>query len=533
MSTGVHTGQRLVSVVAAAALCAAALTSGRYALVVPGVLLALVAAAHWHGRPLVASAGLVSRYLLRRRTGTHPEGLFPLLCPDTTVDELDVEGIPTGAIRDGSGLVAIVELADGDAIVHSAPLRTPAPAALAAATGGDGPTVTAQVLVVVRGPGRRVFVALRAGGDGRPWHDADLRDALAAAVRRAHRRADRLGAVARPLDRHATVAAVLWAAGTPPIPGTVSEAWDHLRVGTSVQVTLGFDQPPDTDQLVRLIRAPTPVVAVGWTAARTTVRLVAPDTTVLATAVTALLADLPGTLTPCDGDQLAALRATLPLATTAPTPHGTLRRVTVAPPRTSLRVAIVPPPTSPRVAIAPPRTSPRVMVSPRRASDRGLPGFRGDPAGPELPATGLLIGADRTGAPVHIRLDDTRPAPVRVAVVGGPAAARILGARLRALTRGEGPLAPVPVAVSVFDGLTAADGPALAAADVVICQPLTTGDAALVASALHLTRAGVWLSRIEGDMVAVISDGAVRWARLGTTLAEQRSHTGLVGVARS
>lgn len=216
MGAGVHTGQRLVSVVAAAATCAAALTSGHYLLLVPSALLALLSVGRRDGRPLLAATGPAVRYLLRRHTSSHPDGLFPLLCPGATVDDLDVEGTPAGVIRDGSGLVVVVELADGDAVVHSAALRTPAPSTLAA--GGDGPTVTAQVLVVRQGPYRRAFAALRAGDDGRPWHDAELREALAAAVRRSRRRAGQLGAVARPLDRHAALAAVLWAAGAPPQP---------------------------------------------------------------------------------------------------------------------------------------------------------------------------------------------------------------------------------------------------------------------------------------------------------------------------
>jgi len=153
----------------------------------------------------------------------------------------------------------------------------------------------------------------------------------------------------------------------------------------------------------------------------------------------------------------------------------------------------------------------------------------------EVAPGGVLIGVDRAGRSVHLRLDQDRSTPLRVAVVGGPGAARVLGARLRAAAT-VGGLPAVPVAVSVLDPLTAADAAALSGADVVICQPLSAADAALVAAALRLATAGSWLSRIEGDMIAVISDGAVRWARLaagstGDAGDEWPSHSGLAGVA--
>jgi len=52
--------------------------------------------------------------------------------------------------------------------------------------------------------------------------------------------------------------------------------------------------------------------------------------------------------------------------------------------------------------------------------------------------------------------------------------------------------------MAAFDHLTPADSATLASADVV-CQPISQPEAALVATALRLTRAGAWLSRIEGD----------------------------------
>ena len=85
--------------------------------------------------------------------------------------------------------------------------------------------------------------------------------------------------------------------------------------------------------------------------------------------------------------------------------------------------------------------------------------------------------------------------------------------------------------MAAFDHLTPADNATLASADVVVCQPISQPEAALVATALRLTRAGAWLSRIDGDMIAIISNGAVRWAQLSAPAVDTRRSTGLAGLA--
>ena len=484
---GVHIGRAAACTTAALALAGAALPAHRWLLLAPAALAAALPFVRWRGKPLLAPAGPVARYARRRRHATHPDGLFPLVCPGATVTTLDIDGASFGAVRDGYGLFAVIELGDLRSAVRTGAVRTPDPAGLTSASPPAGPPVTAQTLVVARGPYRRIFTVLRAGADGAAWRDAQLREALAGAVRRALRRLGRLGTAASPLDAGSAVGAVVWAvdAGAGTAPAGITEEWDHLRVGGMLHATLRV-QPPTAggpaDLLVRLLRAPATTVAVASTASGTTVRLSAPTPADLATAVATLLSDLPGIVSPRDGDQYPGLRATLPLAT-AP-------------------------------------------ASPRREAPPDLTGA--------VPPGGVLIGVDRTGRTVHLRIDEGRPVPVRVAVVGGAGAARMLGARLRALTD-AGTLASVPVAVSVLDPLTPADAAALSGADVVICQPLSVAEAALVAATLHLTRAGSWLSRIEGDMIAVISDGIVRWVRLGTSgqanPGEQSSHSGMVRVA--
>ncbi|HZD99354.1 MAG TPA: hypothetical protein VE132_14460, partial [Micromonosporaceae bacterium] len=169
------------------------------------------------------------------------------------------------------------------------------------------------------------------------------------------------------------------------------------------------------------------------------------------------------------------------------------------------------------------------FASPTRPIGPGGDAHHGGPAA--LPDAGLLLGRDRRGVPVLLQLDPNRTTPLRLAVVGGPVAARVLSRRLRALADGSGTAPTVPVAMATFDHVTPADSATLASADVVVCQPISQPEAALVATALRLTRAGAWLSRIEGDMIAIISDGAVRWAQLSAPAVEARRSTGLAGLA--
>lgn len=125
---------------------------------------------------------------------------------------------------------------------------------------------------------------------------------------------------------------------------------------------------------------------------------------------------------------------------------------------------------------------------------------------PAIGPAGVLIGHDRYAREVRIRV---RPGtPPRIVVTGDATAARLLTTRLERLG------IAVPVNVSIVERPVAADAPVLTAADVVICHAMPVADAAVVADSLRLAETGSWLSRIGPDMVAVISDGAVRWALL-------------------
>jgi hypothetical protein len=383
--------------------------------------------------------------------------------------------------------------------------------------------------------------ALRADG----WSDEELRRALSGTVRRIVRRLGPL--TGRPLGGPAALRVVAELAhhdaGAP-----VRESWAAVTLGGLPQTTWRLRRWPDprTDAARRLVprllalpaTATTVSLCVGPRAgadfapvpAELTVRLAARTTAELSVAERALhrlAGDLGAELRRLDGEHLAGLAATLPLAVAR--------------------------------AAAP-------------------------PAGPELAAlefalgeSGLMVGANRHGGALTVRL--FRPTTTRLLLVGGVRAAQLLtlralalGARVAVQTtrprvwepfvRGVGapggavPLVPpgrpvggapgsplhplllvvdagpVPPEVGpaaawqsvlvVRDELTPADTAALARADLAILQPLDPGEAALAGAALGLGGSADWLTRIRDDMVAVVNRRALRWALLSPTPIESQ-----------
>jgi ESX secretion system protein EccE len=316
----------------------------------------------------------------------------------------------------------------------------------------------------------------------------------------------------RPLSAATVPAAIAWSVDGRPDTGAaeVDERWDHVRIGDAFQVTVRIGNTADrlsADLLGRLLRGLAAVAALAVAEDRLLLRLAAASPAALAVAVASVMAACPGSVTHLDGEQRTGLTATLPL--------GLAERATPARPAAKPR-ARRPQPTD-------------RFASPTRPIGPGGDAHHAGP--PALPDAGLLLGRDRRGLPVFLQLDPNRTTPLRLAVVGGPVAARVLSGRLRALSGGSGSAPAVPVAMAAFEHLTPADSATLASADVVVCQPISQPEAALVASALRLTRAGAWLSRIEGDMIAIISDGAVSWAQLSAPAVESRRSTGLAGLA--
>jgi Putative type VII ESX secretion system translocon, EccE len=508
-----HMRQRVIALVAAVAFLLAATAPGAVGLAAVGIVLAVLALPQWRGRALVSWLGTAVRYAARGRHSFGQSGIFPLIAPDAIVTPIEVSGIPVGAIADVHGLTAVVEIGDPDAVLASGGVIVPMPADLVGSPTPDEPATSIQVLVVRRGHFQRLFVAVRVGGDGIGWTDAQLRQALSSAVRGVVRRLARVGVTGRPLTAATAPAAIAWSVdGGPDVAGReIEERWDHLRTGDGVQVTVRIGNTAgrlSADLLGRLLRGSATVSALAVAEDRLLLRLAAATPAALASAVASVMAACPGSVSHLDGEQHRGLTETLPLGFTEPT-------------------MATRPGAKPRPRRAP---STERFASPTRPIGSGA-----DPhqhAGPTtLPDAGLLLGRDRRGVPVLLQLDPNRTTPLRLAVVGGPVAARVLSGRLRALTDGSGAAATVPVAMAAFDHLTPADSATLASADVVVCQPISQPEAALVATALRLTRAGAWLSRIDGDMIAIIGNGAVRWAQLSAPAVDARRSAGLAGLA--
>ncbi|HEY7177133.1 MAG TPA: hypothetical protein VH442_19635, partial [Micromonosporaceae bacterium] len=261
----VYLRQRIVCVVAAIALLLAATAPGALALGIPGIVLLALGLPQWRGRAPVSWIGTALRYASRARH-MYATGLVPLVAPDTAVVPVEISGATAGAIADARGLAAIIEIGDPDALLVTGATPLPLPAELVGSPTPDEPMTTAQVLVVRRAHFQRLLVAVRVGDDGASWTDAQLRQALSAAVRGVVRRLARSGAIGHALSEAGLPRAISWAVagqsggeepatdpanryaesslggaanqaaivgGPPPsaAEAAIDESWDHLRIG--------------------------------------------------------------------------------------------------------------------------------------------------------------------------------------------------------------------------------------------------------------------------------------------------------------
>lgn len=563
-------GQIVATQVAAAVLIA---TAGR-GVVPTGVALlsaALLLPAAWvrvRGRWLHEWLVIATAYLTRRRAlpaAADPAALLELLRPGAVVGATEAAG-GAAVLHDAAGLTALLELGDPDDLLGDHAHELPTPFDLLPPTGPDTPAIRLQLVfssspapapAAAGGPagtsyrqltdgrvaGRaRVVLAvqvLRADG----WPDEDLLRALSGTLRRLVRRLGPL--TARPLGGDAALRVIAELAHHEP-GAPVRETWPLLTVGGLTQATWRLGRWPDPrgeaarGLVGRLLALPATATTVALTVGPRTgtapvpgelaVRVAAGSTAELSTAERTLrrvAGDAGGELRRLDGEHLAGLAATLPLAVSA--------------------------------GAAFPAGSPPPAL--------GLP-----PA-----AAGLMVGANRHGAALTVRL--FRPATTRVLLVGGVPAAQLLVLRALALgarvvvqtgrprfwepfVRGVGtvgggvpllppgrpvggapgsPLHPLLVVVDagpvppeagpaaawqsvlvVRDELTPADTPALARADLAILQPLDPDEAALAGAALGLGGSAEWLTRIRDDMVAVVNRRALRWALLSPTPVESQ-----------
>ncbi|WFE37963.1 type VII secretion protein EccE [Micromonospora sp. WMMD998] len=569
--TRVRAGQVVATQVAAAVLVASAgrgVTLTAVALLSATVLLP-AAWVRYRGRWLHEWLTVGVAYLGRRRAlpaGADPAAVLELVGPGTVAHAAELAGGPAAVLHDAGGLTALLELGDPDDLLGDRQQALPAPLDLLPTAGPESPPVRLQLLfsaspapapAVAAGPagtsyrqltdgrlaGRaRVVLALRVlRADG--WSDEELLRALSGTVRRTVRRLGPLTGTPLGVPAALRVIAELahHEAGAP-----ARETWPMLTVGGLAQATWRLRRWPDPrgeaarGLVPRLLAVPaaatTVAVRVGPRTdsvpvpAELTVRVAAASAAELSVAERALnrvAGAAGGELRRLDGEHLAGLAATLPLAVAGPG--------------------------------APPAGSP--------------------PAAPDLPVggSGLMVGADRRGGPLTVRL--FRPATTRVLLVGGVPAAQLLvlralalGARVavqtarprawEAFVRGAGgpggvvpllppgravggapgsPLRPVLLVVDagpqppevgpaaawqsvlvVRDELTPADAPALARADLAVLQPLDPAEAALAGTALGLGASADWLTRIRDDMVAVVNRRALRWALLSPTPVESQ-----------
>lgn len=188
---------------------------------------------------------------------------------------------------------------------------------------------------------------------------------------------------------------------------------------------------------------------------------------------------------------------------------------------------------------------------------------------------GVVIGVDRHGAPLALRL--FRSEPTSVVLVGSVGLAQLLafralavgasiavqtgrpaewGAFARPISAAHDVLELVPpgapvdrmgtaqrpfllisdtgpsvsdaddspvlwsTTVTVRDELTAWDVEPLARADVALLQPLSAAEAALAAATLNVRDVERSLSRLRSDLITVISHGDVKWAQIVPTPIE-------------
>jgi type VII secretion protein EccE len=311
----------------------------------------------------------------------------------------------------------------------------------------------------------------------------------------------------------------------------------HYRPGAA---TTGPDEPlrPGEEPAVR---------------AELVVRLAAPTAATLTQATAALhrlAASLNAAVTRLDGAQLEGLAATLPLGGGAPGDDALLAGLVTG-----------------RDGLAPGGGRPASVTAARLAA-----------VAPAVAAEGVMLGTNRDGAPVLVRL--FRPEPTRATLVGGLRCAQLLilralatGARvaiqstrpqawepfqravgvaepltiarpgrlkdppaataarpqLLVLDLGPAPTrgaAPAPqsawrTTLHVRDDLTAADTDLLTRSDLTLLQPLTPQEATVAADALGLRDSRAWLTRISPEMLGiVVNRQAIRWTRLSTTPIE-------------
>ncbi len=576
---GLRGGQVVATEVAVALLVAAA-GQGIAAVAAATVAAAVIVIVAWirvRRRWLFQWMAIGMRYAARRRTlppNAHPAQLLDLVHPGAEVQPVELDHEPAALVSDAYGLTAMIELGDPGTLLADTIEALPSPAVLLPTPAPDLPQVRIQLLITgVPAPAPRAGAGtpatsyrqltegrllsqqravlavrvLRAHG----WAEPDLRRSLSSLVRKVRRR---LGPVpSRPLGEAAALAVLADLAhhdgGQP-----AREAWHATHLGGLLQTTYRLRRWPDlraetarrlVPRMLVLPAAATTVSIVadgGLSGVEMVIRLAAVDPAGLSAATQALrrlLSAESASAQRLDGEQLDGFAATLPLG-------GLLSQSPAGAQPAGGRPGAHPPPLA-------------------DIAQLHLP----------LGGDGLMIGTNRHGAPVTLRL--FRPEPTRCVLIGGVRAAQLLALRAMALgarvavqtarpyawepfvrgvsTPGEAiallpagrqvalppgsPMHPLllvldvgPVGADagagwqatlvVRDELAPVDVDPLSRADLVVLQPLRPDEAALAAGTLGLGEAQDWLTRIREDMVGVVNRRSVRWALLSATAIERQ-----------
>ncbi|MFV2101960.1 type VII secretion protein EccE [Micromonospora sp. LOL_024] len=498
-------------------------------------------------------------HLARRRAATPasgPAALLGLAAPSSVIRPVELAGAPAAVLDDPAGLVALLEIGDPADLLGDGAYPLPSPAQLLPADAGESPPVRLQLLLAgAAAPAPASDAGLAAasyrqltGGRlasweravlvvrvsrARGWPEEVLLRTLAGTVHRIIRRLRPLAV--RPLGERPTLR--VFAEFAHHDGRGVRESWQAVRSGGMLQTAFRLSRWPTADaasQLVpRLLGLPATATTVSLDVGTDppadtglTVRLGAVSAAELSAAAQALrrtVAAVGGAVQRLDGEHLAGLARTLPLA----------------------------------LAGTPP-------VLPGGA-DLDLP----------YGSAGLMLGVNRHDRPVTVRL--FRPEGTRVMLVGGVRAAQLLTLRAMALgarvvvrtarphawesfVRGAvvpgdtipllppgrplpghpaTPLTPMLVVqdapsppagprpgtawqatLLVRDELTPADADASGRADLAVFQPLSPSEATVAGTCMGLGDSAQMLTRIRPDMVAVVNRRALRWALLAATPIE-------------
>ena len=578
---GARAGQLVATQIAAVAVLIGAV-NGTVGLAAGAVVALIVLALTWvrmRGRWIFEWLGVALRYSGRRHAApvdTGATALLQFVAPGTRVEQTDLAGDPAAVIVDGHGLTAVLELGDPAGLLAEDAPALPSPAALLPSAEAELPPVLVQLLLtgapapsVRAGAGTpansyrqltegrllghsRALLAVRVLRE-EGWSEEELRRSLSGLVRKLVRRLSSVPA--RPLGEAAALRVIAEVAHDDGV-GPAQETWPGLRVGGLAQSTFRLQRWPDLQvetsrRLVsRLLTLPAAATTVSLTAGPRpahgptpldmTVRLAAPEANTLGVAIQALRKVISGehaAVRRLDGEHLLGLSATLPLGGT-------------------------------------PSAVPGLPVDGVHPAEQ-LEGLH-LPVG----ASGLMLGRNRHGSPVVIRL--FRPEQTRALLVGGVRCAQLVALRAMALgarvvvqtarprawepfVRGAAvpgesiavvpPGRPIEIApgsalhpllvvvdigpvgadnrpgdgwqatLVVRDEFSAADVDVASRADLLILQPLRPEEATLIGGALGLGEVAQWMTRIRPDMVGVVNRRAVRWAALAHTPIE----TQLVG----